>query len=307
MQRLWGVPDDAAQFSAACDQRFGRLRLYPFVRRFNCLDMATYHRSVDDGFKVTVATPHLVPAECWNYLCYKVKFAPLYKPNPNPHINEWHNHNPPPGTVYDLGPRLNHPSLVARPDAVARMEALHELAPCLNHLSRYLLERKCNNRPTCEQAMAMYRRVLPYSAGAARAVAMTARDQPDQFEKLMLEAAQLNPHCYYSLADFAADHRQNDKAAEYLEKGCAADPDSVGIASHAPWRVKYYLGKGNREKAREIADQAAEVYSFDGLESKAIFMETTTNYEEAFEWYGKIEERYDNASPLLGFCPATKR
>jgi len=52
---------------------------------------------VDDGFKVTVAAPHLVPAECWNYLCYKVNFAPPYNPNPNPHVNEWHNHNPPPG------------------------------------------------------------------------------------------------------------------------------------------------------------------------------------------------------------------
>ena len=64
-----------------------RRRLYPFVRRFNCTDVEAYHKSVDDGFKVTVDTPHLVPAECWNNLCYHVSFAPLYSPNPNPHIN----------------------------------------------------------------------------------------------------------------------------------------------------------------------------------------------------------------------------
>src|SRR4029079_6676260 len=93
MANMWGVPDDAKEFAAKCEQSFNELSLYPFVRRFNCSDVASYHKSVDDGFKVTVAPPHLVPAECWNYICYKVGFAPLYNPNPNPHINEWHSHN----------------------------------------------------------------------------------------------------------------------------------------------------------------------------------------------------------------------
>ena len=129
MNSMWGVPDDAKQFAAKCEQNFDGLRLYPFVSRFNCTDVKAYHKSVDDGFKVTVASPQFVSAECWNYLCYKPWFAPLYRPNPNPHVNEWHSHNPPPETVYDLYPRLNHPSLVNRPDAVVRFEQLHELAP----------------------------------------------------------------------------------------------------------------------------------------------------------------------------------
>ncbi len=129
LQYMWGVPDDAREFADKCDQAFGGLRLYPFVRRIDCTDEESYHKAVDDGFKVTVATPQFVPAECWNWLCYKANFAPLYKPNPNPHVNEWHNHNPPPGTVYNLNPRLNHPSLISRPDTVAFFEKLRELGP----------------------------------------------------------------------------------------------------------------------------------------------------------------------------------
>jgi hypothetical protein len=105
-QNKWGVPDDAKEFSAKCDKIFGGLRLYPFVRLFNCTDSASYHSAVDDAFKITVATPQLTPAMCWNHLCYYGPNKELYTPNPNPHINEWHKHNPPPGTAYNPLPPL---------------------------------------------------------------------------------------------------------------------------------------------------------------------------------------------------------
>ncbi len=298
----WGVPEEATKFAARCDHEFGALRLYPFVRRFDCTDVESYHKSVDDGFKVTVATPQLVPAYCWNKLCYKVNFAPLYSPNPNPHINEWHNHNPPPGTVYDLGPRLHHPSLVNRPDVVARFEKLRQLAPYDWDVASFLYSREYEGHPTYEQAITLFGPLLPYSAGALQTVAGTVTNQPEKYEKLMLQASALNPDCYYALSDYVLGRNQVDNAAEYLEKGCDADPDSVRVASHATWRMWYYLKKGQTDKARAIADQGGEVYSFQGLEAKAEFLEATTNYDGAFEWFSKIEERYDKSGPLLNFC-----
>jgi tetratricopeptide (TPR) repeat protein len=302
MNKKWGVPDEAKEFAAQCDQDFSGLRLYPFVRRFNCTDIEAYHKAVDDGFQVTVATPHLVPAECWNYLCYRVSFAPAYNPNPNPHINEWHNHNPPPGTVYNLHPRLNHPSLVGRSDAVEKFEQLHQLAPCDVRIVNWLIWKKYNDRPTYDQAMGFFQALLPYSVRASRVVANSVYDQPDQYEKFMLPAAELNPSCYYDLGDYFIDHNQEDKAAQYIDKACDTDPDSVCVANHAEWRVRYFLKKGQADKAREIADFAGEVYSFRGLAAKGVFMEATTNYDGAFEWFAKIEERYDDATPLINFC-----
>ncbi len=163
LNHQWGVPEEAKRYSAAYDQRFSGLRLYPFVRRFNCNTAEAYHQSVDDGFKVTVATPHLVPAACWNQLCYKPSFAPLYKPNPNPHVNEWYNHNPPPGTVYNLGSRLDHPSLISRPDAITWLETLLELAPHDRQIADFIIKNKYNDRPTYEQVTTTYRALLPYT------------------------------------------------------------------------------------------------------------------------------------------------
>jgi len=302
MQHLWGVPDEARQFADKCDQEFGGLRLYPFVRRLDCTDEKSYHKSVDDGFKVTVATPQLVPAQCWNWLCYKVNFAPWYKPNPNPHVNEWHSHNPPPGTVYDLNPRLNHPSLIGRADVIAKFERLHELAPYDCRIANFILEKKYTNCPTYEQAMALYGAMLPYSVTALRTVAGTVYGQPDRYEKLMLQAAELNPANYYDIGDYFLNRTNEDKAALYIDKACDTDPDSVRVANHAVWRVRYYLKKGQTDKAREIADFGGEVYSYVGLEAKAIFFETTSNFDEAVDWYAQIDERYKEPLPLLDFC-----
>jgi tetratricopeptide (TPR) repeat protein len=136
---------------------------------------------------------------------------------------------------------------------------------------------------------------------------LTIYDQPERYEKLMLQAAALDPACYYTLGDYMVDHGKEDQAAKYIDQACAVDPDGVRIASFSLWRVRYYLRKGEIEKARSVADQGGEVYSARGLEAKAIFLETTSDYDGAFEWYAKIEERYEDPGPLVGFCERYKK
>jgi tetratricopeptide (TPR) repeat protein len=302
MQRQWNVPDEAKEFAAKCDEKLDGLRLYPFVRRFNCTDVATYHKSVDDGRKVTVATPQLVPAACWYELWYRPSFDQGYHPITFYFLSEWHNHNPLPGTVYDLNPRLTPPGLTDRPDALAKFEQLRKLAPYDCRIANFILTKKYNNQPTYDQAMTLYSNMLPYSVFALRTVACAACQQPELYEKYMLQAAALNPDCYYNLGDYALSQTNEDKAAQYYDKAAENDPDSVQVANNSEWRVRYYLKKGQADKARKIADFAGEVYSSRGLQAKGYFLEATTNYNEAFDVYVKIEERYDKSGPLLGFC-----
>jgi tetratricopeptide (TPR) repeat protein len=277
------------------------LRLYPFVRRFNCTDVASYHKSVDDGFKVTVATPQLVSARCWNYLCYSFSPDEWYRPNPNPHVNEWHKHNPPPGTAYNPLPRLDHPSLTRRTDSEALLDKLHEMAPYDRNIAWYIWKTKYKMQPTYEQASALFQPVLAYDNYAMEKVADTVQDQPAKYEQLMSKAAELNPSDYFKLADYF-EQRNDDKAAAYIEKGNSLDPDSVRASYYASWLIKYYLKKGQTEDARREADFAGEVYSFVGLQAKAEFLEATKDYMGAFQWYANIEERYEDSGPLVAFC-----
>lgn len=166
----------------------------------------------------------------------------------------------------------------------------------------FILKKKYKDSPTYDQAAALYRPVLPFTPFALCRVAQTVRDKPEQYEKLLLQAADISPAWYYNLCSYATNLKQDDKAAEYLEKACAADPDAVRVSNHAVRRVRYFLKKGQTDKARQIADDAGEVYSYYGLEAKAFFLEATTNYDGAFEWFGRIEERYNKSLPLLDFC-----
>lgn len=302
LNSMWGVPDEATKFSSYWDKAVGGLTLYPFVRRFDCTDIESYHKSVDDSFKVTVAMPQFVPAECWNYLCYKVRFAPLYNPNPNPHINEWHSHNPPPGTVYDLHPRLNHPSLISRGDAIAKFEQMHEMAPYDCRISDYILKNKYNDHPTYQQAMALYHEVMDYSLTSLRWLASASYDDAKQYEDFMTRAAKLDPSCYYALGDYAARQSDQDKAAGFYQKAYDGDEDRVRASNYALWLVRYYLKHDRRIRAEQIATEAGNVYSYRGLEAQAFFSEATSNYDAAFDWYSKIEERYNDSVPVTDFC-----
>jgi tetratricopeptide (TPR) repeat protein len=302
LEKKWGVPDKANQFSTNCDRAFGTLRLYPFVRRFNCTNEASYHSAVDDGFRVTVATPHLTPAECWNYLCYRGPAKEVYKPNPNPHLTEWHKHNPPPGTAYNPRPRFDHRSLIERSDANTRIDTMHALAPYDRNISYNLIRIEYKKQPTYEQCQEVYKLVLPYATYAMAAVADTVKDQPDRYEALMSRAAALDPARYYNLGDYFQARQMEDKAAGYYEKGNELCSDRVNASYHASWLVKYYLKKGETQKAQSVADAAGEVYSAVGLQAKAEFLETMGKYTEAFEWYAKEEKRYDEPGPLINFC-----
>lgn len=302
LQYMWGVPDDAKEFAAKCDQNFAGLRLYPFVRLMNSTELQSYRQSMADGFKVTVATPQLVPAGCWDWLFHQRNFAPPFPPDYDPHVNDWFVYNPPLGTVYDLGARLHEPTLVDRSDAVAYFEKLHKLAPYDCRIANFILEQKYNNHATYNQALNLYSNVLPYSVTALETVASTVEDKPGQYEKLMLQAAALSPVCYYTLGRHALAHHDEDKAAQYYDKACDNDPDRVRAANMALGRVRYYLKRGETEKARAIAEEAGEAYSNQGLQAEGLFFEMTSDYDEAFDWYAKTEERYDDSSPLIDFC-----
>lgn len=302
LEKKWGVPDDAASFCDEYNSYFDGLRLYPFVRRFNCTNAETYHSAVDDCFKVTITSPQLVPAECWNYLWYTTTVAPFYAPYPSAHISDWHKHNPPPGTAYNSRPRMDHRSLTQRPDSEMLFERLHELAPYDCNITYHILETKYHNAPTYEEAAALFQPVLPYVYYAMETVAKTIQDQPEKYESLMAKAGEIDPPEYFVLGDYFKDRHEDDKAAKYYEKAYQLDLDAVQVANGAGWLVQYYLKNGRTNDASHLADFVGGVYSYSGLATKAQFLEDIGDYDGAFEWFLKIQDRYNDSGPVTAFC-----
>src|SRR6185436_6562649 len=105
-----------------------------------------------------------------------------------------------------------------------------------------------------------------------------------RYEQLMSQASAISPVYYYSLGDFFATNSQAAaKAAKYYQKAMDLCSDSVRAANNSAWLVKYYEKNGQLQKASDVADRAAAVYSSLGLQTKADFLERQGRYEEAFQ------------------------
>jgi hypothetical protein len=117
----------------------------------------------------------------------------------------------------------------------------------------------------------------------------------------MLRAAEANPAYYFQLGDYLLK-TDEDRAASYIELGYEKVADRVAASYRAEWLVRYFLKKNEREKARAVANEAGEVYSFSGLQAKATFHEQIGEFDEAFKWYKNIDERYNDVGPLVQFC-----
>jgi tetratricopeptide (TPR) repeat protein len=299
MHEQWGVPEQAAEFATKCNQAFGGLRLYPFARRLMATDKTVYGKAANECAGTLTATPQLVPWACCSIWETKRFFSFASEMEA---ASNWHTHGLLPGTAYRPEIVFGVGSFMRRRDRLAYLHKLRERAPYDSEIAYEIFNDEYGRNPTYEEVEALYRPVLSFDTSAMTRVAATVENQPDRYEKLMATAAALDPSLYFSLGDFFKERQQNDKAASYFEKGSKLGPDSIRTASYASWRVHYYLQRGDKQKAREIADEAGEVYSFVGLEAKGEFLEATGDYPGAFEWYGKIQERYESAGPLVGFC-----
>jgi tetratricopeptide (TPR) repeat protein len=301
LRNYLGLPKESSEFALDSEKQFGHLRFYDFVRRLDCTNAAAYRESTDAGWAFTVKYPQLTPIAWMNYLCGRVSFAPLYRPIPNPHCNEWTSHNPLPGTAYDVDARLNFPSFTGDGRDLTKVMKVHELAPYDLGICKYI-GRSYTTNWTYEAANSTFGRLLPYSALAASCIADSQAGDPAQYEKLMELAVKWDPSFYQNLAEYEWNHGQTNEAMKTYERQEQFDPDAVALSNLAERRVRYYLATGQKQKAKETADFAGDVYSARGLAAKALYFEETGDLAEAFDWYGKIEERYQMADDLLYFC-----
>jgi tetratricopeptide (TPR) repeat protein len=307
MEYLWGVPDRARAFRQDMDKLCGGLRLYPFVRRQDATDSAYYRQAQDDSMALVRRSPHHVPAEVWNAVCYVVPFGPIYIPKPHAFINEWHKHNPPPGTAYDPPPRMNHPSLVARPDVVAQLERLHALAPYDSDISRNLLRFRNGDKTTAAHVARVFEAALEYDVEPCMWIARLSEDHPAAYEEWLTKAAALDPSYYNRLAWFLVGMKREEPAATAFRQWIANETDEVAIANDAGWLIDYYERTGETREATQLAERAAATYSRRGLLAQAHLLAERRDYPGALQRLEQVNERYDDPGPEIGFLLRHKR
>jgi tetratricopeptide (TPR) repeat protein len=157
-------------------------------------------------------------------------------------------------------------------------------------------------KPTYEQLEPLYHRSVDYNVRFMEQVATTLRDKPDEYERLMLKVAKLNPCSYLALGNYFVQNKNDDKGAEYLAVAMKECQNAVASANQSEWLITYYFNKGEKEKAYKLADFAAdEVYSHSGLRAKANLLEMDGKWKEALDYRKKMEERYQDTAGVIYF------
>lgn len=310
IKNQWAEPDAAKEFSEKTEKSFSNLRLYPFVHALKDVNSLGLNNIDPERLRIVTSTPQLVPGRCWTHLYDNfsyisrlmtnsktgLSFYGFAPPEPIEKEAHWHKHLILPGTAYGSLSRIDFPYIKNSSRFAALADKLHAICPFNQQVSSRIFEYRYDDGPTYEQAEALFRPVLAYSSSAMLHVAEALTNQPQNYEKLMLSAAEIDPSGYYELGNYFKARKEDDKAADYFEKENQYDLDSVRASHNSDWLAKYYLGKNETNKAERVVDAAAETYSEAGLQAKVNFLTAIGKQQEASEWTAKIEERYGHAS-----------
>lgn len=305
LQTIWGVEERAADFRKQSAEVFSTLRLYPFVKVVSAVDQEDYKMAQEEARKVMMESPEEVGPEIWNHTCYTNPYVELYIPPPHAYVNEWHRHNPPPGTAYDPLPRMNQPSLVDGPGAVGRIEELHQRAPYDRNISFNLLRvkgKKDGRTLPYQEFYRIYSPIAEYDVVAMVQLANKAKTEGDEeeYKKLMTQAIKFSPDYRPSLASYHRGRGEDEEAVAIYLPWIEETTDLVS-GEAAMYVVDYLETNGRGDEAEKVADRVAESYSVEGLLTKAILLEKRGDWVGAYEEHKKIFERYDDSSSLVPF------
>jgi tetratricopeptide (TPR) repeat protein len=151
------------------------------------------------------------------------------------------------------------------------------------------------NEATIESVTSLYGPLVEYDVYIMGLLAWTQRTDVATARRLYDRIAALVPDEYLRLGDYLVDAGLEDEAAAAYEKGIAKAGDRVGVSNNVQWLVGYYCDRSRIDRAREVAQMAADVGSGAGLRAMGYVFERVGRYGDAHDWYQKIVERYGEA------------
>jgi hypothetical protein len=296
-QTMWGVPEQAKQLSAYADKSFASIRLYPLCRL--CLDWVDETKSNTESaaslMQLITNSPQDVSSDLWHRIGY-LSSSPATIPSPY----SWFAPRFPMGTAYDFSGRFSEG------DPHLSDQELFDLLKLSPYNIRLIfnctdLRAGGEDKVTGEQLAAACGTLADLDLSAMRDIADAYKNNPAKYVESLAKIARYKPDYYFKLGDQFVHYGQTEKAREAYENGVKLGRDSVFVSNSSGWLVNYYFDHGQKEKALELAKNAAEVYSHKGLMTLARLYERMNKLSDAEDYVKKASERYDLAYELCHF------
>lgn len=289
----WGVPDAAAELLSKVSALFGKLTLYPLLKALGTCTPGELADAREKAAEFCRTHQPLMTASMWGEL-----EGPTFKPNvvcrPVP-AYLWFGNVPLIGTAFDFCAREceSHTMPVATAAEAVKIAPydFHVLHAVADHLGA----------ADYGSLSAVFKSIIDYHVGAQRYVAKQLQDDPKAYAQAMEKVAALDPDAYVTLGRHLVNFGMADEAAKAFEKAVAKANDQVMVANNCEWLINYYMDRDRRDDAVKVANVAAEVYSFRGLNTAGRLMVRLERWDKALELFSAIAERYNDSGPLLQF------
>jgi hypothetical protein len=299
LRRVQGAAAAADAYQQEMTSEFGSLTLYPVATTHWTRGQEMNLDRIADAITVAIDHPQLVTAHNWGQLEYAQRYEPVRRGVPR--SVEWFAPAIPRGTAFDARYRLEElgHSPRARPD----VEALAAIDPHEFAVDTILVRVRHGARPTLAQLQAVLGARSGFDSRAAEVLAAAAAEAggPEQEQMLAANCQRSAPACF-DLAHHLADQGRDEEAAATFERAIA-DPsvDRVLAANNSRWLIDHHFRQGRKERALELANQAADTGSYPGLSYRASLLEKLERFREAEEDYEDMADRYASNASLLAF------
>lgn len=292
----WGVPDAARELESFLNGKLPALRYKPFLTRMNA---RTNQGRVAANAPLEVIIrehPEMVTPCLWSSLRRDEDGEKILS---GPDFHAWFHPEVPVGTAFESGARLTQIG-VGDENNEPWMRTLWECAPYSFPLAMhnaYLENGRTYDNLNGDILGKWLAPQVDFNLRAMRRLARSYKEQPELYEPAMKKVAALDPDYYLEMGEYFKERKLDEKAVTYYLEGFEKANDRVWMANDARWLVEYLFLKNDREMAAKVANEAAEVYSYDGLAAYMWLMEAEGQWDKALETAKKIDERYGKSGP----------
>jgi tetratricopeptide (TPR) repeat protein len=296
--RSLGDEDGEMKAKTALTERLGGLTLYPVVQRWSVLNADDYELAMSRARPMVESAPYLMTAAAWNLLLEKPWFTVATQAFPLQVA--WFTPAVPSGTAYDLFARALRPGCPRPPTRVqARTWALEQP---YDHWTvwaeAYLaLDR---GKPSYAVVRKAFGTLVEYDVDALLKITDYLQLSAEERTSIDERLCQLSPdQCHKLAAWHLLGDRERDAVAAY-ERWIKGARDRAMLSNGLTWISRYYLDAGRPERAELITQEAANTWSWGGMQVRAELLERMGREAEAEELYRRIADRYPNATTPLG-------
>ena len=285
-----GRKDEAQALAVRLEERYGHLTLYPFAKRHYAIDVSEYRSAMAGAARIARTHPELVTSANFTLLGELTSLAPL--PTDSTSATAWFAPLVLDGTGFDVAHRLFGPrhSLLAFPDALKR---LRTIAPFERDPLFELMRIRFGDAPRLAEFERDAGAHADFDATVIRRLTIAASSDEAAYRRIAGRLCEMTVDECDDLAAYLADRDADAEAAALYQKWADGARDRVGVSNRIGWLVKYYEDHGEKTRAVALADEAAAVYSFRGLATKADLLERAGKFDEAETTWTKIKERYE--------------